>query len=276
MPGSSPLAGRTAVVTGATSGIGRAIAAALAERGVHVAVSGRDPAALEALAKELAGGGGRATPLAADARDVAATGALAAQAVEASGRLDIYVANAGLSHPGSLAEGDPENWREMLEVNVLGLLAGVQGAIRAMRRLGTPGHIVLISSIAGRNETAGVYGATKAAVNLLATTLRKELEEDPIRVVNVLPGAVMTNFARHFDPQVIQGFAKALGVEIDFAPGAKLPEAALQEIQAKAKPFLAHPDDIAKAVVYAVSHPPELDVFQLEVRPARGLPVQLP
>ncbi|MDX1650374.1 MAG: SDR family oxidoreductase [Myxococcota bacterium] len=267
------LAGRTAVVTGATSGIGRAIAGALAARGVHVAVSGRDPATLEEVAKEVASLGGGATPLVADAREVAATGALAEKAAEATGRLDVYVANAGLSHPGTLADGDPEAWREMLEVNVLGLLAGVQGAVRTMRRLDTPGHVVLISSIAGRNETAGVYGATKAAVNLLASTLRKELEDDPIRVVNVLPGAVMTNFARHFDPAVIQGLTKAMGVEVDFRPGEKLPDEAIEQIQARAKPFLAHPDDIARAVVYAVSQPPELDVFQIEVRPAKGLPL---
>lgn len=267
------LSGRTALVTGATSGIGRAIVHALARRGAHVAPSGRDPAALEEVVKEVAALGGGATPLVADARDLAATGALAGRAAEATGRLDVYVANAGLSHPGALADGDPEKWREMLEVNVLGMLAGVQGAVRTMRRLGTPGHVVLISSIASRNETAGVYGATKAAVNLLATTLRKELEDDPIRVVNVLPGAVMTNFARHFDPVVIQGLAKAMGLEIDFEPGKKLPQDAIEQIQAKAKPFLAHPDDIANAVVYAVSQPSELDVFQLEVRPAKALPL---
>jgi NADP-dependent 3-hydroxy acid dehydrogenase YdfG len=267
------LAGRTAVVTGATSGIGRAIVHALARRGAHVAPSGRDPAALEDVVKEVSALGGRATPLVADARDLAATGSLAARAADATGRLDVYVANAGLSHPGTVAEGDPEKWREMLEVNVLGMLAGVQGAVRTMRRLGTPGHVVLISSIASRNETAGVYGATKAAVNLLATTLRKELEDDPIRVVNILPGAVMTNFARHFDPAVIQGLAKAMGIAIDFEPGRKLPQDAIEQIQARAKPFLAHPDDIANAVVYAVSQPPELDVFQVEVRPAKGLPL---
>lgn len=272
-PAPADLSGRTAVVTGATSGIGRAIAAALAERGVHVAVSGRDPAAVEAVAKELAAAGGAATPLIADARDVEATGALAERAAEATGRLDVHVANAGLSHPGTLVDGDPAHWREMLEVNVLGLLAGVQGAVRTMRRLGRPGHVVLISSIAGRNETGGVYGATKAAVNLLATTLRKELEDDPIRVVNVLPGAVMTNFARHFDPEVIQGLAKGMGLDLDFTPGEKFPDEAIAQIQARAKPFLAHPRDIAGAVLYAISQPPELDVFQIEVRPAKGLPL---
>jgi len=269
----SDLSGRTAVVTGATSGIGRAIAHGLARKGVHVAVSGREAASLDGVVKELEEAGGKATPLVADARDVAATGALAGRAARATGRLDVYVANAGLSHPGPLADGDPEKWREMLEVNVLGLLAGVQGAVRTMRAGGRPGHVVLISSIAGRNETGGVYGATKAAVNLLATTLRKELEDDPIRVVNVLPGAVMTNFARNFDPKTIDGILKSLGVEAEFTQGEKLPDETIEQIQQRARPFLAHADDIANAVVYAVSQPPELDVFQIEVRPAKGLPL---
>ena len=91
-------------------------------------------------------------------------------------------------HLPAILDGEPEHWRTMLETNVLSLLAGCQAAVRAMRACGAEGHVVNISSIAALRADSGVYGATKHAVNCISATLRRELEDDTIRVVNVMPG----------------------------------------------------------------------------------------
>jgi NADP-dependent 3-hydroxy acid dehydrogenase YdfG len=268
------LKGRTAIVTGASSGIGRAIAIRLGEAGGHVFLAGRTTAALAEGVKAVEQAGGSATAIAFDARDVKQVQGLVDKAVKATGRLDIMVNNAGLEFPSTIIEGDPERWREMLEVNVLALLVGSQAAVRAMRACGAAGHIVNISSVAGRRDESGVYGSTKWAVNSIATTLRKELENDKIRVVNIMPGAVATNFARNFPPEVVLGIVNSLGIKVDFKPGGQLPPAALDQIAAAGKMFLASADDIARAVLFAVTQPIELNVFEMVVRPQRQL--QLP
>jgi len=271
MTASSPLTGKTAVVTGASSGIGRAIAAHLAAAGAHVFLAGRTQATMEEAAKQIRERGGKATIVTLDVRDPVQVKDLVDGAVRETGHLDVFVNNAGLSHPGTVADGDPEHWREMLETNVLALLVGSKEAIRAMRACKAHGFVVNISSIAGRSDASGVYGATKHAVNAIATTLRKELEDDTIRVVNVMPGAVATNFARNFDPKVIQGFAKALGVEAEFRPGEHLPPELIDKIQTVARKTMASADDIARAVVFAVTQPIELNIFELVVRPQKQL-----
>jgi NADP-dependent 3-hydroxy acid dehydrogenase YdfG len=130
---------------------------------------------------------------------------------------------------------------------------------------------VTISSVAARSDAAGVYGATKAAVNSIATTLRKELEEDSIRIVNIMPGAVATNFARNFDPALVAGFAKSVGYTGEIRPGEHLPPAVLEKLTQLARKTLAAPEDIARAVLYAVTQPIELNVYEMVVRPQRQL-----
>jgi NADP-dependent 3-hydroxy acid dehydrogenase YdfG len=268
------LKGRTAIVTGASSGIGRAIAIRLGEAGAHVFLAGRTTSALAEGVKAVEQAGGSATAIAFDARDIKQVQGLVDKAVKATGRLDIMVNNAGLEFPSTIIEGDPERWREMLEVNVLALLVGSQAAVRAMRACGAAGHIVNISSVAGRRDESGVYGSTKWAVNSIATTLRKELENDKIRVVNIMPGAVATNFARNFPPEVVKGIVSSLGIEADIKPGGQLPPDVLDRIAAAGKLFLASADDIARAALFAVTQPIELNVFEMVVRPQRQL--QLP
>jgi NADP-dependent 3-hydroxy acid dehydrogenase YdfG len=267
------LRGSTAIVTGASSGIGEAIAVALAAEGAHVYLAGRTQAPMQAAAKRIEETGGRASVVSLDVRDAAEVEALAARAVKETGRLDVFVNNAGLSHPGTIADGDPDQWREMLEVNVIALLVGAKAAIRCMRACGAKGHIVNVSSIAGRREDAGVYGATKAAVNTISATLRKELEDDTIRVVNVLPGAVATNFARNFDPAFVQGFARSVGLEASFRKGEHMPPELIRTLQERAARTLAAPEDVARAVVFAVTQPIELNIAEIVVRPQKGLPL---
>lgn len=272
MPNESVLSGKTAVVTGASSGLGRSIAASLAAAGAHVVLAGRSQAPMDELIKQIRESGGQADARVVDVRDVAQLQGLVAHAVETTGRLDIMVNNAGLSFPGAIADADPDGWREMLDVNVFALLVGSQAAIRAMRECGAEGHIVNISSVAALNRESGVYGATKHAVNCITQTLRKELEDEPIRVVSIMPGAIATNFARNFEPEFIKSIGATVGIELDLAKGEKIPDEVLEKVQPALEQMLGAPQDVADAVLYAVSAPIRLNIAELVVRPAKQLP----
>ena len=183
------LTGKTAVVTGASSGIGRAVALRLGEAGAHVFAAGRRKEALAETVAAVTAAGGAATASPADLRDTGGVRGLIDRAMADTGRLDVMVNNAGVSYRGTFADSDPEAWREMLEVNVLALAVGSQAAMRAMRACGAEGHIVNISSSATLREVPGFYGATKMAVNAINASLRQELENDTIRVVTVIPAS---------------------------------------------------------------------------------------
>ena len=271
MSESKPLAGRTAIVTGASSGIGRAIAEHLGEGGAHVFLSGRTASSMEVSKKSVEEAGGKASVITADVRDVEQVRSLVDAAVRATGRLDIMVNNAGLEYPGSIIEGDPQNWREMLETNVLALLVGCQEAVKAMRACGAEGQIVNISSVSAQRRNSGVYGATKHAVNVISASLRDELEDDTIRVTNVMPGAIATNFARNFDREFVDRIVKMSGMEIQTQPGEHLPPEVLETLQANMKQLLGNPNDVARAVLYAVTQPIEVNIADIVVRPPRAM-----
>jgi NADP-dependent 3-hydroxy acid dehydrogenase YdfG len=268
MTNTTRLDGKTAIVTGASSGIGRAIAEKLGEAGAHVYLAGRTVSAMEASKERIERGGGRAVVVGFDARDVKQ---LIDRAVRETGRLDIMVNNAGVSFPTAITEGDPEEWRAMLETNVLALLVGSQAAIRAMRGCKAEGHIVNVSSIAAQRADSGVYGATKHAVTCISHTLRRELEEDSIRVVDVRPGAVATNFARNFDPAFVSNLVRATGADVEVKRGERLPDEVMETLQPRMQQVLANPDDVANAVLYAVSQPIQVNVAEIVVRPPKQL-----
>lgn len=265
------LSGRTAVVTGASSGIGRAIAERLGGSGAHVVLCGRTETAMKEAAARIDDAGGSARVTIADIRDPAAVQELVGAAIEATGRLDIMVNNAGVSHPDPIVDADPEGWRAMLETNLLGLLAGCQAAVRAMRACGAEGHIVNISSVAALRPDSGVYGATKHAVNTISNTLRQELLEDPIQVVTIMPGAVATNFARNFDPEVLKGMVAMTGIDAEVEKGERLPDDVIDAAQEALSELLARADDVADAVLYAVSRPARVHVAEVVVRPNKDL-----
>jgi NADP-dependent 3-hydroxy acid dehydrogenase YdfG len=268
------LAGRTAVVTGASSGIGRAIAEALGGGGAHVVLGGRTKEAMDESIGRITAAGGTAEAHVHDVRDVAQARALVDSAVASTGRLDIMVNNAGVSYPAPIMDADPEHWRVMLETNILALLVGSQAAVRAMRACEADGHIVNISSVASLQPASGVYGATKHAVNCINESLRRELLDDPIKVVTIMPGAIATSFARNFDPAVLGMMVSSMGGDADqtqFSPGNRLPDEVLAQAQQSMAEHLCTPEDVAEAVLWAITRPAGVHLASLVVRPKKDL-----
>ncbi len=222
---------------------------------------------MEESAARIEAAGGRATVDVADVRDPEAMQALVTRALKDSGRLDIFVNNAGVSFLGSVLDGEAENWRAMLETNVLALLVGCQAAVQAMRATGNPGHIVNVSSVAALSPDSGVYGATKHAVNVITNSLRRELDNDPIQITSVMPGLVATNLARYSDPAILAGLVAASGIEHELTVGERLPDDVLESAQSVLGDFIIRPDDIANAVAYVVSQPSSVDITEIVIRP---------
>ncbi|MEM9695206.1 MAG: SDR family NAD(P)-dependent oxidoreductase [Myxococcota bacterium] len=238
---------KVAVVTGASSGIGRAIALRLAKEGVRVWATGRSEEAL----KQLADTDERIVAHPLDLRDVGATERMF-EAVRASvGGVDIMVNNAGLGHAAPLTGGDTEQWREMLEVNVLALCVCTREAVADMTRRGAAGHIFHVSSMAAHRVPpgSGVYSATKYAVRSLTESLRQELraEKSPIRVTALSPGFVETEFAVRYH---------------------KRAEAA---DEAYGRYPVLQPEDVAEALVYALAQPDHVQVHDVLMRPTEQL-----
>jgi NADP-dependent 3-hydroxy acid dehydrogenase YdfG len=225
------------LITGGGSGIGAATASALIDRGHRVVVTGRDEAKLEGLVAKLEAdrpGSIIATP--GDTSDPVAVRSAIDDALHSFGRLDHVVANAGFSTHDTLADGDPERWRDMLLTNVLGPMILVQAALPALRT--SRGRIVLIGSVAGIKHSAGnVYSVTKWAVTGLAENTRLLVTGDGIGVTLIAPGRVATPFWQR-DGQ-------------DAMPtGASLTD-----------------DDVARSVIWALDQPAGVDVNTVVVRP---------
>jgi len=160
----------------------------------------------------------------------------------------------------------------MFETNVIAMLVGSRAAIRAMRATKSSGHLVTISSYAGRGDGFRVYGATKAAVNSICAALRKELEDEPIRAVTIMPGAVSTNFGRNFPPEFVNGLLKSFGLSASFATGDVLPDETLAALSARAPALFASADDIARSVLFAVTQPYDLSISEILVGPRKTFP----
>jgi NADP-dependent 3-hydroxy acid dehydrogenase YdfG len=187
--------GRVIAITGASSGIGQALAARLASEGACVIASARRTDRLEALAAASAAGPGRIVAFPADVTRDADMRALVDRAVEVGARLDVMVCNAGIGYHGTLDETTVDAMRRIVDVNVMGTLYAAQAALVAMRRQGH-GHIIAVSSIVGRRGIAGscVYAATKAAQVAFIESLRAEFVGTSFRASVVLPVATTTEF----------------------------------------------------------------------------------
>ncbi|QNA74675.1 SDR family oxidoreductase [Streptomyces sp. So13.3] len=235
---------RTAVVTGASSGIGAATARKLAAAGYHVLLTARRADRLEALAKELTAAGHSAAAHALDVTDRAAVDAFAASL----DRCDVLVANAGGAlGADTIATSDPADWRAMYEVNVLGVLNITQALLPALTASGD-GTVVVLSSTAGlaSYEGGGGYVAAKHGAHVIAETLRLELCGDPVRVIEIAPGMVKT------DEFAVTRF----GGDADKA--AKVYAGVAEPLSA---------DDVADTIAWAVTRPAHVNIDLLVVRP---------
>jgi NADP-dependent 3-hydroxy acid dehydrogenase YdfG len=218
------------LITGASTGIGAATARAAAQAGHRLVLAARSADKLGALAEEL-GGDERAVAVPTDVTSWEDNEAVVAAALERFGRLDAIFANAGFgASRGWLAE-TPEHWRDMVLTNVLGAAYTVRAAIPALKE--TKGHVFLTGSIAGRRALPGsLYSATKHAVHAMGEAIRQDLNDTGIRTTVIAPGMVETPF-------------------FDSKPSIE----ALQ------------PEDVAAAVMYAISQPRRVDVNEILVRP---------
>ena len=218
------------LITGASSGIGAATAREAVEAGWRVVLAARSEDKLKSLASEL-GGDGTAIAIRCDVTDWRDQQAAVASAVEGFGRLDASLANAGFGAKRGFLEESVEHWKAMIDTNVYGCALSIRAALGHFRERNA-GHMLLTSSVAGRRTLPGsLYAATKWAVTAMGEGLRAEVADSPIRVTLIEPGMVDTPF---FDNR---------------------PSGALE------------PADIARAIVYALSQPPHVDVNEVLIRP---------
>ncbi len=188
------LAGKVALVTGASSGLGQHFAGVLARAGATVVIAARRTDRLEALARDIAAAGGKAVPLALDVRDPASVKACFDAAEAAVGPVGVLVNNAGVTDPAYITRMSEAQWRGVLDVNLDGVFRVGQEAARRMVAAGKGGSIINISSIVGLGaiKTLGAYAASKAAVIALTRTMALELARDKIRVNSLAPGYIAT------------------------------------------------------------------------------------
>ena len=242
------LSGRAIAITRATSGIGEATALAAARAGASVALAGRRVDRLEAVARRVEEEGGRAVALPTDVTSEDSARAFVQQSYEQLGRLDVLVNNAGVMLLGPVTGADTNEWRQMIEVNCLGLLYCTHAALPVMGEQGG-GHIVNLSSVAGRRSFLGsaVYNMTKWGVTGFSEALRQEALHAGIRVTVIEPGFVETELQGHNAPKdyVMQATEK---MRQDIG---KVLEA----------------DDIAASILYAISQPEHVNVSELMVVP---------
>ena len=245
------LQGTVALVTGASSGIGEATALSLASEGASVAVAARRRDRLEALAKRIEEAGGRALVLEADVTEEAQAGEIVRRTVEELGRLDTLVNNAGVMLLGPIEGAPTEEWRRMVQLNLLGLFYCTHAALPHLLEAASDGprnvaDVVNVSSVAGRVARlgSGVYNATKWGVVAFSESLRQEVTERHVRVTIVEPGAVLTELATHLRPEILELQAQTF-----------------KHVE------MLRAEDIADAVAYAVTRPRRVALNEILVRP---------
>ncbi len=240
------MSGKVALVTGASSGIGTAVADQLVSAGLKVAVCARR---LDRLKQWQAGLAEDTDTMAiqADLRDESSIAAMFARIRDDWGGVDVLINNAGLGHAAPLMTGNTEHWRDMLEVNVLALCICTREAIADMRGRGDDGHVVHVSSMASHRVPpgSGVYSASKYAVRALTEGLRAELRAagSSIRVTAISPGYVETEFAEHYHKS---------------AEAARKTYSRYKVLEAA---------DIANGVTYILSQPKHVQIHDLLMRP---------
>ena len=241
-----------ALVTGASSGIGEATALCLAHAGASVALVARRAERLPALARRIEDDGGRALAIEADITDEKQARGAVEQTARHFGRLDTLVNNAGLMLLGPINGAATDEWRRMIEINVMALLTCTHAALPHLLRAAADGprrvaDIVNVSSVAGRmvRMGSGVYSATKHAVGAFSESLRQEVSARHVRVSLVEPGATDTELRSHNRPEIVQALMARLGD--------------IKRLES---------DEIADAVCYIVTRDRHVAINEMLIRPS--------
>jgi NADP-dependent 3-hydroxy acid dehydrogenase YdfG len=240
----SGIKNKVVAITGASSGIGEATALLLAQQGAKVVLGARGPDRLASLADRIGRAGGEAAYAPSDVKRREDLSALVKLACERYGKLDVLVNNAGVMPISALDDLRVEDWEEMIDVNIKGVLYGIAAALPVFRTQGF-GHFVNIASTAGHKTVPNmsVYSGTKFAVRAISEGLRQEAG-DNLRVTIISPGMVRTNFADGVTSELVK-----------------------TQLEKSRDAFAMPPDAIARAIAFAIEQPPEVDVNELVVRP---------
>jgi len=240
----SGLEGKVVAITGASSGIGEATALLLAERGAKVVLGARGSDRLEALADRIEASGGEAAYARTDVKRREDLSNLVGLAIERYGKLDVLVNNAGVAPISLLDELRVEDWEEMIDVNLKGVLYGIAAALPVFRRQGF-GHFVNVISTAGIQivPTMAVYAGTKNAIRAITEGLRQEAG-DKLRVTSVSPGFVNTNLA-------------------DSMTNPEVKSQIMDQMDKMAIPPVA----VARAIAFAIEQTADIDVNEIVIRP---------
>jgi NADP-dependent 3-hydroxy acid dehydrogenase YdfG len=244
------ISGRRALVTGASSGIGEGVALALGAAGVSVAVTARRAERLSDLVRRIEDAGGQAVAFPADVADEAAATGVVEECVRTFGGLDVLVNSAGVMASGGIEEADVDDWRRVIDINLMAVLYTSKAAIVPMKAQGR-GDIVIISSTAAQRASSGRFGpysTSKAALAVMTEGLRREVADYGIRVCNVAPGPTTSEVAKNIrDPRLR-----------DMVAGHVASEGAMK------------PEDIAAAILFVVSLPWRANVAELTISPTHN------
>jgi NADP-dependent 3-hydroxy acid dehydrogenase YdfG len=237
--------GKVVVITGASSGLGEAAARMLSEEGAIVVLGARRADRIEALANELKTKGGKALAITTDVTKAAQVQALVDEAVKQFGKIDVIINNAGLMPQSSLDRLRIDDWDQMIDVNIKGVLYGIAAVLPYMKEKKS-GQIINVASVAGHKVRAGgaVYSATKHAVRVISEGLRMEVKPYNLRTTIISPGAVDTEL-----PNSV--------TEKDFA----------ENIQKFYKDVAIPADSFARTVIFAMSQPENVDINEILYRP---------
>jgi len=229
------LEGKTAIITGASQGIGRTVSLALSNKGANVVMGSRNEEKLVTLQDEIKKGGGNALAVRTDVGLLADCKHLAQQALRVYGQIDMLINNAGIRVVGPIDASDPEAITEMVQVNLLGVYYCTYAVLPSMEARSS-GHIVNISSGVGKKyfPQGPMYSATKFAVRALSESLRPQIQKWKIRVTTVYPARTDTQMVAQFTP-------------------------------AERKKFL-RPEDVANAIIHALEYPEDVSITELAVR----------
>lgn len=239
--------GKVVVITGASSGLGEASARMLSAHGATVVLGARRLNVVEAIASELKAKGGQALAVCTDVTQQDQVENLIDSAVNQFGRIDVLINNAGLMPHSPLERRKVADWEQMIDVHLKGLMYGIAAALPHMIHQKS-GHMVMVSSVAGHKVRPGsaVYAATKTAIRVIAEGFRQEVKPHNIRTTILSPGAVVTNLSDSITEPDVQKAVRDFTAE-----------------------YAISADAFARAVVFAMSQPDDVDVNEILFRPTR-------